>query len=455
MARSYAVAQNVRVHEPPQQPSVRIVVTDDLERRRLTVFFRLFLAIPHLIVVGLWGLAAVLVSVIVWIALLFEGRAPTTLQQFVASYVRYAVHVSAYVHLAAAPWPRFGGADGYPIDAEIDVARSQSRRGVGFRFFLALPTLILAAAFGGGVWSGNLTWIAQNGNGERWSAGAGIGGVAATAAVLAWFATLARRRMPLGLRDLIAYTVGYSAQATAYLLLVTDRFPTSDPGQVLPAASLPDHPVRLELSDELHRSRLTVFFRLLLALPHLIWLMLWTLVILPVSFVGWVVALITGRLPDALHRFIAAWVRYGMHVGAFLFLVGGPFPGFVGAAGSYPVDLAIAPRERQRRLVTLFRFLLAIPAFLVGGAYGFVVWIVAFLGWWYALFTGRMPEGLRNVGAVSLRYSAQTNAYLFLLTERYPFASPALRDRPHDVQLELDVAPPPVAPTGPPEIEPA
>ena len=32
-----------------------------------------------------------------------------------------------------------------------------------------------------------------------------------------------------------------------------------------------------------------------------------------------------------------------MHVGAFLFLIGGPFPGFTGAAGSYPVDLELDP----------------------------------------------------------------------------------------------------------------
>ena len=58
-----------------------------------------------------------------------------------------------------------------------------------------------------------------------------------------------------------------------------------------------------------------------------------------------------------------------MHVGAFLFLIGGPFPGFVGAAGSYPVDLEIDPPQPQRRLVTLFRFFLAIPALLLASAY--------------------------------------------------------------------------------------
>ena len=130
-------------------------------------------------------------------------------------------------------------------------------------------------------------------------------------------------------------------------------------------------------------------------------------------------------------------------VGAFLFLVGGPFPGFAGAAGSYPVDVSIEPRERQHRAVTLFRVWLAIPALVLSAAYTAVVCLVALLGWWAALFTGRMPEGLRNLGAVSLRYTAQVNAYLLLLSDRYPYSAPAVRARPADEQLELDLAPEP------------
>ena len=39
-----------------------------------------------------------------------------------------------------------------------------------------------------------------------------------------------------------------------------------------------------------------------------------------------------------------------------------------------------------------------------------------------------MPEGLRNLGAASIRYNGQVGAYLLLLTDRYPYASPALSD---------------------------
>ena len=197
----------------------------------------------------------------------------------------------------------------------------------------------------------------------------------------------------------------------------------------------------LDLHDSVDRSRLTVFFRLLLAIPHLIWLSLWTVIAFVVVLVAWVVALVVGRVPSALHRFLAAWVRYAMHVGAFLFVVGGPFPGFVGASGSYPVDLVITGPRPQRRAVTLFRGLLAVPALLLGGAFTMVVWIVAVLGWWASLITGRMPEGLRNLGAVALRYTAQVNAYLFLVTDRYPYAAPIVRDRPRDEQLALDLEP--------------
>jgi hypothetical protein len=37
-----------------------------------------------------------------------------------------------------------------------------------------------------------------------------------------------------------------------------------------------------------------------------------------------------------------------------------------------------------------------------------------------------MPEGLRNLGAFALRYTAQTWAYVALLTDSYPYASPRL-----------------------------
>ena len=186
--------------------------------------------------------------------------------------------------------------------------------------------------------------------------------------------------------------------------------------------------MRLELDDDGRRSRLTVFFRLLLAIPHFVWLALWTIAAFLAAIANCFVALIRGRSADALHRFLAAYVRYYAHLTAFVTLVANPFPGFAGSPG-YPVDIVVDPPERQNRWITLFRGFLAIPAFLITGALSVVLFVIAFLGWFAALATGRMPTGLRNLGAFAVRYHSQTNAYWFdrhrRLPAREPGAAPA------------------------------
>jgi hypothetical protein len=398
---------------------VRLVVTDDLRRSRLTVLFRLLLAIPHIVWAILWTIAVVFAAVAGWVVALVAGRLSRGLHGFLAAYVRYTTHLAAYLTLAANPYPSFTGAPGYPVDVELPEPERQSRWQVAVRLPLALPALFLTGAleFGSG-----------GGGGSRGDGGDFTGslGVAATCAFLGWFVSLALARMPSGLRNLGAYALGYGAQASAYLLLLTDRYPNSDPEAIGPPWALPSHPVRLELADDGRRSRLTVFFRLLLAIPHLVWLLLWTVAALLAGIANGVVALARGRSARSLHRFLAAYTRYSAHVGAFLFLVANPFPGFTGTPG-YPVDVAIDPPERQNRWVTFFRIFLGLPAVLVSAALSGALVALAILGWFAALVTGRMPTGLRNLGALSVRYLAQTSAYWAVLTDRYPHASPALR----------------------------
>src|SRR5205807_315762 len=123
-------------------------------------------------------------------------------------------------------------------------------------------------------------------------------------------------------------------------------------------------PIRLTLDDDLQRSRLTVFFRLLLALPHFVWLIGWSVLAGLGAVVNWVATLIAGRSPLWLHNFHARYVRYATHVTAFATLTANPFPGFTGAPG-YPVDLEIAGPQRQNRWTVGFRAILAIPAVLI------------------------------------------------------------------------------------------
>lgn len=415
----------------PEEQPVRVVVDDDRTRHRATVLFRLVLAVPHLLWLLLWTSAVLPAGFVVWAAVVIEGRAPRVLHDFLAAYVRYASHLTAYLALAAGPYPSFTGEPGYPVDVTIAPPTRQGRWGAAFRLILALPAMLLSATLGASFAGyGHPAGVLLTGSiGALWVAG-----------MLAWFAALARGAVPRGLRDLAVYAIGYGARTTAYALLLTDRYPSADPGTEEPAPELPPHAVRVEVRDPLRRSRLTVAFRLLLGLPHLLWLTLWSLVAVVCVVAAWLVALVTARVPRLLHRFLASYVRYVAQVTAFLTLVGGPFPGFVGAPG-YPVDLLLpATPKRQPRATVLFRGVLAIPAILVATAYGAALAVVAFLGWFAALATGRMPRGLRDLGVAAVRYSTQLDAYLLLLTADYPYAGPALRDAPRDVQLELDLA---------------
>jgi hypothetical protein len=182
------------------------------------------------------------------------------------------------------------------------------------------------------------------------------------------------------------------------------------------------HPIRLRVTDDLQRTRLTVFFRVLLAVPHFLWIALLA-VIAAFAIVGnWFATLFTGRSPVGLHNFLAGFLRYTTQVSAYLFLIADPFPGFylINLKQDYPIDLEVAPPEVQNRWTVFFRIILAIPAMIVSNILRNLSGILGFFSWFVALFTGRVPQGIRNFGVLALRYESQTYGYLMLLTSRYP-----------------------------------
>jgi hypothetical protein len=179
------------------------------------------------------------------------------------------------------------------------------------------------------------------------------------------------------------------------------------------------HPIRFVVTDDLRRSRLTVLFRLPLALPHYVWATAWSYSLIFFVPFQWLWAFFAGHLEEDVHRFFARFVRYHVHLFAYFFLLADPWPRFHGRPG-YPVDLEVDPPERQNRATVLFRVILAIPAAIFASVLAVVLYVIALLGWFAALALGRMPAGMRELGAYCLRYQAQTYAYLLLLTPRYP-----------------------------------
>ena len=180
------------------------------------------------------------------------------------------------------------------------------------------------------------------------------------------------------------------------------------------------HPIRLVVNDDLQRTRLTVFFRLILAIPLLLWAVLWAVIAVLAYIVNWFATLFMGQSPDGLHNFLATFLRYTTHVRAYTLLVADPYPSFTGREGTYPVDVEIDPPQRQNRWTVFFRGILAIPALLLSNILSQVNQLLAVFSWFIALVTGRVPEGLRNFAALAIRIETQTYGYVLLLTGRYP-----------------------------------
>jgi hypothetical protein len=74
----------------------------------------------------------------------------------------------------------------------------------------------------------------------------------------------------------------------------------------------------------------------------------------------------------------------------------------------------------QRRLTVLFRLILLIPQFIVLVFIGIALVFVAVIGWFAALFMGRLPGWAHTFISDVLRWLTRVDAYIYLLTDRYP-----------------------------------
>jgi Domain of unknown function (DUF4389) len=100
-----------------------------------------------------------------------------------------------------------------------------------------------------------------------------------------------------------------------------------------------------------------------------------------------------------------------------------------------PIEVGFAGPAEQRRVTVLFRLILIIPQFFFLALVGIAAEIVLFLGWFGALFTGRLPEFAADFLSGVLRWQARVNAYHLLMTDQYPPFS--LEDTDYPVRVAM------------------
>ncbi len=181
------------------------------------------------------------------------------------------------------------------------------------------------------------------------------------------------------------------------------------------------YPVTFEADYVERRDRLTVFFRLILAIPLAIWLYVYAIVAYIAIVIAWFAIVITGTYPRGLYNFAAGFTRFLARFTAYTVLLCDPYPSFGGSEDpAYPVRMQFEPLEHYSRLKTFFRIILAIPILILRYVMNLMLEVGAIAAWFVIVITGKMPRGLFDLMVLANSYMARSDSYIALLTETYP-----------------------------------
>ena len=217
-----------------------------------------------------------------------------------------------------------------------------------------------------------------------------------------------------------------------------------------PSVAMPSRRVELEFVGTAEQNRVTVAFRIILAIPQLIVLAVLSIAAFVVLVIGWFGALFTGELPEWAHTFLGGFIRWSTRVGAYMFLLTDQYPPFSFEDMAYPVRPVLPERGQLNRVTVLFRIFVAIPAFvfyqIVQNGLTFPLLIVM---WFVVLFTGTMPASLYPTYMALLRYEVRFHSWFAMITPEYAWGM--LGDT---VPVNTGYTPPSFVPPGGPSPQP-
>jgi hypothetical protein len=124
---------------------------------------------------------------------------------------------------------------------------------------------------------------------------------------------LFRQKYPRWWFDFNLEMTKFSTRVNAYWLLLTDEYPSTDEEQSIHLTL--DYPAQGQLN------RWLPLIKWILAIPHYIVLAVLLTIAIVLIQVGWVVILISGKLPQRIHKFLVGVNRWSLRVQAYAFLL--------------------------------------------------------------------------------------------------------------------------------------
>jgi uncharacterized protein DUF4389 len=201
--------------------------------------------------------------------------------------------------------PAPGAVSDYPVTFSVEYPeRKLNRVSTAFRFFAAIPIMILATTVTGG-------WERIGSNGHVWNFAGGVGGGLFLPVLLM---VLLRQKYPRWWFDWNLQLLRFSNRVGIYLSLMDDRYPSTDEQQSVHLDfPYPDAKVDLDRGMPL--------VKWLLAIPHYIVLLFLGIGAFFAVVFAWFAILFTGSYPRGLFEFVEGVYRWYNRVLGYAFLL--------------------------------------------------------------------------------------------------------------------------------------
>lgn len=179
---------------------VHLEVERQDEYSRFMPLIKWLLAIPHFIALVVLGIGAYVVIIISFFAVLFTGRYPEGMFNYMVGVHRWAMRVTAYVFLMVDPYPPFTLDDdpAYPVHFDIDYPEHVENWRPLLTWLLVLPFAIVAYF---------------------------VIILAEIMVFFAFFTILFTRQFPDGLFNVARIGLKWQARASAYQFWLVTRYP--------------------------------------------------------------------------------------------------------------------------------------------------------------------------------------------------------------------------------------
>jgi len=186
------------------------------------------------------------------------------------------------------------------------------------------------------------------------------------------------------------------------------------------------YPVQLDLTSDTRIARWRPLVQWLLAIPHLAVSSVLTSLRQLLTLISLVTVLFTKRIPRQVYDAIAMTYRYEWRSTSYALFLHEQYPPFDfqpgsdddGAAATTTVTFTYP--EEMSRWKPLYKWLLAVPHYVVILALAVASIFVIVFGFVAVVVTGTYPVGARDFLVGVYRYGLRVQAYVGLLTDIYP-----------------------------------